>query len=104
LIRGEFGQAFQDWAAVTPAFLPRLSQWRPWVLPLSWKNVLRREFSGLFALVALFVALHALREVIAGRPVVFSGGQRVALLAGLLVYLLLFALRRWTRLLHEQPR
>jgi len=103
-IRGQFGVAFADWAAATPAFLPRLPQWRPWELPFSWRNVLRREFSGFFALLGLFVMLQALRESFAGRPVIPGAGQIIALSAGVACYLLLYALRRWTRVLHERPR
>lgn len=103
-IRGEFGEAFASWAALTPAFLPRLASWRPWELPWSWKNVLRREFSGFFALVGLFVLLLVLRGLFAGQDLDLSGGQKLALLAGLALYLLLFGLRRFTRVLHERPR
>jgi protein-S-isoprenylcysteine O-methyltransferase Ste14 len=103
-IRGEFGPDFAEWAGRTPAFVPRLSQWRPWALPFSWKNVVRREFSGFFALVGLFVALLVWRDWSAGQPVGFNSLQQGALGLGLGVYLAIFALRRFTRLLHEQPR
>lgn len=103
-IRGEFGTAFEEWASSTPAFLPRLSQWRPWALPFSWKNVVRREFSGFFAMVGLFVVLLVWRDVSAGQPVEFTPFQQGALGLGLGAYLAIFALRRFTRVLHELPR
>ncbi len=103
-IKGEFGATFAAWAAVTPAFLPSFSRWQPWALTFSWKNVLRREFSGFFALVGLFVLLLVLREVFAGQSVAFSCGQKLALLAGLVSYLIIYVLRRWTRVSHERPR
>ncbi|MDP2359332.1 MAG: isoprenylcysteine carboxylmethyltransferase family protein [bacterium] len=103
-IQGQYGEEFRRWAEETPAFLPRFSRWRPWDLAFSWRNVARREFSGFFALIGLFVLLLVLREVFAGRPVELSRGQNLALLAGLAAYATLFVLRRWTRLLHEEPR
>jgi protein-S-isoprenylcysteine O-methyltransferase Ste14 len=103
-IKGEFGPAFLAWAEHTPAFLPRFSRWQPWTLSFSWKNVLRREFSGFFALAGLFVLLLVLREVFAGQSVELSRGQNLALLAGIAVYIVLYVLRRWTRVLHERPR
>lgn len=51
-LRQQFGQAFVDWAQVTPAFIPRWSQWRTAAEPFSWRSVLGREYTG-FALVAL---------------------------------------------------
>ena len=46
-LRRKFGGEFEDWAAATPAFWPRISQWRRPALPFSFRNVLRREYSGL---------------------------------------------------------
>lgn len=103
-IHGEFGEAFEAWAAATPAFLPRLSQWRSWELAFSWKNVLRREFSGFFALVGLFAALMALAEFFGGRTPTLSPGARLGLGLGLACYVVLYVLRRFTRVLHEKAR
>lgn len=103
-LREQFGADFTAWAAATPAFWPSFRQWKPWDLPFSWRNVLRREFSGFFALVAVFLLLLALRALFAGQCLHAGCGTRVALLAGVLAYATLFALRRWTRVLHDQPR
>ena len=50
-LRQKFGETYQQWAATTPAFLPRFSQWRKPSLPFSWLNVLRREYSGLMIVI-----------------------------------------------------
>ena len=55
-----FGDEFRQWAASTPAFVPRFSQWRSPDLPFSIRTVLQREYSGLL----LLVVLHAGMEVI----------------------------------------
>jgi len=49
-LREKFGQTYADWAARTPAFFPRGSLWRKPALPFSLRLVLRREYSGAFAL------------------------------------------------------
>ena len=103
-LRREFGEAFRRWAAVTPAFWPRFDLWQPWALPFSWRNVLRREFSGFFALLAVFLLLLWLERLFAGIDVELSGNQRLGPLAGALAYLVLFALRRFTSVLHDRPR
>jgi protein-S-isoprenylcysteine O-methyltransferase Ste14 len=48
----KFGAAYDEWAARTPAFIPRLSGWREPALPFCWRTVLRREYSGLLGVIA----------------------------------------------------
>ena len=103
-LRERFGAAFVEWAAATPAFVPRLRGYRPAVLPFSFRNVLKREYSGLFALVALFAA-----EVLEWRR--FATGHwhadplwLGAAAAAAVVYLALRTLKRRTRVLHVEGR
>lgn len=46
-LRSKFGSSFSEWAAQTPAFLPKLSGWKSPSLPFSLKNVLKREYTAL---------------------------------------------------------
>ena len=50
----KFGDTFRDWAARTPAVLPKLSLWEPPGLPFEWRHALQREYHGLFGLVTAF--------------------------------------------------
>lgn len=66
-LRGKFGAAFEAWAARTPAFLPRLGQWRSEDRPFSVRMILRREHSGVYGLLATVVVLaQAADMVVAG--------------------------------------
>ena len=51
-----FGEAFREWAAVTPAFVPKLSLWRKPAGRLQWKRLLSEHnaFLALASSVALF--------------------------------------------------
>ena len=49
-LRGQFGAAFEEWAARTPAILPRLSSWKPPEGQLSFRTILRRECWGVTGL------------------------------------------------------
>ena len=53
-LAAKFGQEWRAWAARTPAFVPRWSQWRRSDQPFSWRRVLGREYSGVLALLAGF--------------------------------------------------
>src|SRR5262245_19646805 len=52
-LRQKFGDEFLSWARRTPAFLPAFRQWRPSCLRFSWRTVLKRECSALFAFVVV---------------------------------------------------
>jgi len=53
-LRRTFGPPYEAWAGATPAFVPRLSLWRPPESPFSMKTVLRREPSSWLAVVSCF--------------------------------------------------
>ncbi len=52
-LSAKFGQAYRDWASVTPAFLPRLSGWRASDRPFSWRMVIRREHPSVYGAVLI---------------------------------------------------
>jgi protein-S-isoprenylcysteine O-methyltransferase Ste14 len=60
-----FGEQFRRWAAVTPAFVPRLAAFRRPELPFSWRLVLRREHSGFFAVFAAMSLLEVAGDLAA---------------------------------------
>jgi protein-S-isoprenylcysteine O-methyltransferase Ste14 len=67
-LRRRFDTDYTAWAAATPAFLPRLRTWRPPAERFCVLTVLRREHSGLLALVASLTALEVVgRHAVTGR-------------------------------------
>jgi Putative protein-S-isoprenylcysteine methyltransferase len=62
----KFGQPYRDWAANTPAFLPRLRGWQAPGMPFALKTVIRREhasiFGGFVILYLIELGLHNLPE------------------------------------------
>lgn len=66
-LRRKFGQDYLDWASKTPAFLPRISQWKTPGGPFSWKKVLRREYHGAFGLIIAMLLLEVAGDVYTGR-------------------------------------
>jgi protein-S-isoprenylcysteine O-methyltransferase Ste14 len=103
-LRRQFGQAFVDWSARTPAFVPNLRNWRRPELPFSWRNVLRREYTALFGIVFAFGFVELAGQVLVERrldPDPRWVGLSVALL---LAMLLLRLLKKHTRLLKVEGR
>ncbi|MDD2279699.1 MAG: isoprenylcysteine carboxylmethyltransferase family protein [Bacteroidales bacterium] len=63
-LRDKFGQDYLDWANSVPSFIPKFSQWEKPDDFFSFKNVLRREYTGLFFMVIIFFVFHYAHVVI----------------------------------------
>jgi protein-S-isoprenylcysteine O-methyltransferase Ste14 len=59
-LRERHGDEYLEWAGSTPAFLPRLRNWRAPELSFSLKFVLRREHSSVMSLITSFAVLDLL--------------------------------------------
>jgi protein-S-isoprenylcysteine O-methyltransferase Ste14 len=103
-LRRRFGEDYTAWASTTPAFLPRLRGWRPPAARFSVLTVLRREHSGLLALVASLTALKvAIEHAITGR-LTLDPVWGTALAVTLVLCLAVRTLKHRTRLLHVEGR
>lgn len=99
----KFGKEYEEWAAKTPCFIPRLKGYRKAALPFSWKKVIRKEKNGLLALLLVFTLFDILGGLIVGEPpkymplVYVTGGFAV-------VYIILKYIKKYTNLLKETAR
>ena len=57
----EFGQDYLDWSMTVPAFWPKWSQFKKGDVPFHFKSVLRREYSGIFAITLCFTIVDYVR-------------------------------------------
>ena len=108
-LQRSYGDRYQRWATLTPAFLPRLKQWQPSGLPYSIRTVLRREYNGFFGVSLAFFLLEAVRDVgLAHEPVkawlADESVWTILLALGLIVFAVLRSLKRRTRQLHVHGR
>ena len=62
-LRNKFGKQFEEWAENTPAFIPNLSEWKPPSLPFSIRPVLKKEYQGFFAIIAIFTFLEVIGDL-----------------------------------------
>jgi len=103
-LREKFGAAFLDWAAATPAIIPRLKNWRPPELPFSWKSALTREYSSFFAAVASFTALALIRDSLQRGNISLDQTWLMIFVFGLIVYLTIRTLKKKTKILSTVDR
>jgi protein-S-isoprenylcysteine O-methyltransferase Ste14 len=99
-----FGTAYREWAERTPAILPRLADWRPAELPFSLRNVLRREYNGLLAIVVTMFLFEAVGDMVYEGKLEVDPLWRVLLPAIFAIWLILRTLKKHTRLLHVPGR
>jgi len=98
-LRGKFGAEFESWAEDTPAFIPRLSQWRRPNTPFSFRKVLRQEYSGFFGIIVAFFLLEIAIDSVVEHRLVVEAAWVAVMCAALLVYLTLRTLNRHTGVL-----
>lgn len=102
-LRRKFGNTYLDWADQTPAFIPRIRQFKPSSLLFSWKKVAKKEKNGVFALFLLF----SLFDFIAAWQTDAVSVNRILLVMTLvsgIAYVVLKYIKKRTRLLDEQGR
>ena len=103
-LRQKFGEAFDQWAKQTPAFIPNPLGWTKPELPFSLRNVLKREYTA----VALVVLCHALVETLEHLVIEHRFKLEVmwacCLAFTMMAYFFLRHLKKHTTLLHVEGR
>jgi protein-S-isoprenylcysteine O-methyltransferase Ste14 len=100
----KFGDKYRNWAAMTPAFLPRFGQWRQPLLPFSLLHVLRREYNGLMLIILCHAGQECIELLIITHRIVWEVFWATLLFSGLGAFFGLRLLSRKTRLLHVPGR
>lgn len=103
-LQEKFGDSFSEWAAKTPAFIPRLQNWVKAELPFSFRNVLKREYGGFFAIMAIFTLLEVLSELFRSHQFKLELMWIIIFGLSLAIYLTLRTLKKHTKLLNVEGR
>jgi protein-S-isoprenylcysteine O-methyltransferase Ste14 len=53
----QFGETFIDWSLKVPPFIPAFKQFKKGTIPFSMRTVLRREYTGLFAMTLIYTII-----------------------------------------------
>ncbi len=99
----KFGDEYLDWSNKIPAFIPNFANYKTSSIPFSIKTVLRREYSGVLAIIIGFCFVEMLRNYLIGEELI-SHNLICVLIATLTICLLLRTLKRNTQILHEKDR
>jgi protein-S-isoprenylcysteine O-methyltransferase Ste14 len=103
-LRQKFGDAFMEWAAVTPVILPKFRNWRPPSLPFSFKSAINREYGTFFAIITTFTVLQVLGGLFSyGTLTIDAIWVRLFIFSGIL-YLTIRYLKKKTKVLATENR
>ena len=103
-LRRSYSARYEAWASRTPAFLPRLSGWVPSSLEFSFRNVLKREYNGMFATVISFVLLNLTSHFFATGQLHLDLLWQIILVFGAVLFIVLRTLKKKTRVLDIEGR
>lgn len=98
-LRDKFGDEYLAWAKRTPVFVPKFSNYKKPALPFSFKNVLRREYNGFFAVIVSMFLLETLGEIVLKGRMEFDWGWIVGVSVGFLIWITLRTLKKRTTVL-----
>jgi protein-S-isoprenylcysteine O-methyltransferase Ste14 len=103
-LRARFDGTFEEWAAVTPAFIPKLHGWKSSAVPFCWRTVLQREYNAFFVIIAVFFLLDSIGDSIVERHFIISRAWFAVFIGGFVVFTTLRTLKKRTHLLTVEGR
>jgi protein-S-isoprenylcysteine O-methyltransferase Ste14 len=100
----QFGEQYREWAARTPAFIPKFGNWVRPNLPFSLKSAISREYSTLFTIIVLFTFFNVIIAWFCRGIPVPDRFTVTLFIIGLLVYGSIRFLKKRTDLLRTEGR
>lgn len=94
ILREKFGNEFSEWTRRTSLFFPRFGNWQKASLPFSLKTVLKREYTTLFAITAIFTCLKIGTDFFNLGRLQFDPVWMSIFLTGLCMYVILRTLKK----------
>ena len=100
----KFGEEFVSWCDNTPAFIPRLKNYVRPNLPFSLKNVLKREYNGFFAVIAVLFAFRVVANFVVEHRFEIAPWWVMTLAIGFAAWVALRTLKKKTHILDVEGR
>jgi len=101
-LRRKFGRLFEDWAARTPAFLPRPSRWQSPASPFNLRKVFRQEHQTMFGIIVVFYLLEVVGDYFVDHELFADPAWNAAIVLAAIFFLTVRVLRRYTMVLKDR--
>lgn len=103
-LKGKFGDQYLKWSMTAPPFFPKFKGYQPADLEFSFKNVLKREYNGLFAVGISFAYLNVLKNYLTDKKFMITDFWLYTLVVTFIIFIVLRTLKKTTRILHVKGR
>ena len=103
-LRTKYGEAFENWAAVTPAFIPKWRGWKASPNSFCWRTVLQREYNAFILIIAVFWLFDLIGDSIAERRFHVPPDWLWVFIVGLVIAGTLRYLKKCTHVLDVEGR
>ncbi len=103
-LKGKFGDQYLKWSMTAPPFFPKFKGYQPADLEFSFKNVLKREYNGLFAVGISFAYLNVLKNYLTDKKFMITDFWLYTLIITFIIFIVLRTLKKTTRILHVKGR
>jgi len=100
----KFGDRFRAWAAMTSVIIPHISGYQRSQLLFSLKTALRKEFHGIFGVIATFFLMDLIGVYSVQRRLVLNSFWIYFFFAGVLFYIIMMILKKKTKILSVEGR
>ncbi|MFZ2089652.1 MAG: isoprenylcysteine carboxylmethyltransferase family protein [Desulfobaccales bacterium] len=100
----QFGEPYRQWAARTPAFIPKFANWVKPDLPFSFKSVISREYATFFTIIAIFTGFQAIMGWFSRGVLLPDRSVTTLFVIGLSAYVMIRLIKKNTRLLRAEGR
>ena len=100
----KFGERFKAWAAMTSVIIPHISGYQRSQLLFSLKTALRKEFHGIFGVIATFFLMDLIGVYSVQRRLVLNSFWIYFFFAGVLFYIIMMILKKKTKILSVEGR
>jgi Phospholipid methyltransferase len=100
-LRKKFGVSYLNWAALTPAFIPKFKLYKPPGRKFNFKKVLKQEKTGLLLIFLIYFLFDEIKSVISTKTIFIKPDfWFFAILLALLAYAIIKFLQKKTTLIN----
>ena len=103
-LRNKFGEEFIKWSKKTPPFIPDFKNWQQPELSFSFKNILKREYTGFFLIILCFALLDFAGEIFSQGKIKIDLFWIILSVVGFIIYIILRTLKKNTNILKVEGR
>lgn len=100
----KFGDQYTEWCNKTNAFIPNFGKWKKPEIQFSTRNVVKREYHGVFYLMLSFLFINVLRNFALGQEEIVSRFWEIGFIVTAIVCIIIRVIVKKTDLLQRAGR